>query len=162
MEYGLHVRTFLVIASALAFATSAPAADLPSATAMAQRGTLKLVARALLNSDPMRSAELKATWLDARQRCDVNRTLRVSYGIDLVTWSNVTIRRRPAAKSGPVTNCAEGGPNFGFDVTARKLGMACANGAWRPGRYSIEVRALDVRSGLSIAAFLYREVTTAC
>ena len=155
------MRTFLVIASALAFATPAPAADLPDATAMAQRGSLKLVARVLLNGDDNRSAELKATWLDAKQRCDVNRTLRVSYSIDLVRGS-VTTRRRPAAKTGPVTNCAEGGPNFGFDVTARKLGMACANGAWKPGQYSIEVRALDVRSGLSVAAFLYREVTQRC
>ncbi len=155
------MRRIIVIASALIFATAAFAADLPDATAMAQRGSLKLVARVLLNGDDNRSAELKATWLDAKQRCDVNRTLRVSYSIDLVRGS-VTTRRRPAAKSGLVTNCAEGGPNFGFDVTARKLGMACANGAWKPGQYSIEVRALDVRSGLSVAAFLYREVTQRC
>ena len=155
------MRRIIVIASALIFATAAFAADLPDATAMAQRGSLKLVARVLLNGDDNRSAELKATWLDAKQRCDVNRRLRVSYSIDLVRGS-VTTRRRPAAKSGLVTNCAEGGPNFGFDVTARKLGMACANGAWKPGQYSIEVRALDVRSGLSVAAFLYREVTQRC
>lgn len=154
------MRTVIVIASALAFAATALAADEPSATATAQRGTLKVVARALLVDD--RSAELKATWLDAKQRCDVGRRLRVSYGIDLVTRSNVTIRRRPASRTGTVQNCAEGGPNFGFDVTARRLGMACASGRWQPGQYSIEVRALDVRSGLSVAAFLYREVTRAC
>lgn len=155
------MRTVLVIASALVFATAAFAADLPDATAMAQRGSLKLVARVLLNRDDKRSAELKATWLDAKQRCDVDRRLRVSYSIDFV-FRGATTRRRPAAKLGLVTNCAEGGPNFGFDVTARKLGMACSNGAWKPGQYSIEVRALDVRSGLSVAAFLYREVTKAC
>ena len=155
------MRTLIVIASALVFAAAAVAADLPQATAMAQRGSLKVVARVLLNSDDKRSAELKATWLDAKQRCDVDRRLRVSYSIDLV-FRGATTRRRPAAKSGLVTNCAEGGPNFGFDVTARGLGMACASGAWKPGQYSIEVRALDVRSGLSVSAFLYREVTKAC
>ena len=161
MDYGWFVRMVIVIASAFAFAATALAADLPDATAMAQRGSLKLVARVLLNSDPMRSAELKATWLDAKQRCDVNRQLRVSYRIDLVRGS-VTTRRRPPAKTGLVTNCSEGGPNFGFDVTARGLGMACANGDWKPGFYSIDVRALDLRSGLSVSAFLYRHVEKAC
>lgn len=155
------MRFALVIASAFAFAATALAADLPTATAMAQRGSLKLVARVFLNSDAARSAEFKATWLDAKQRCDVNRQLRVSYRIDLVRGS-VTTRRRPAAKTGSVLNCSEGGPNFGFDVTARGLGLACANGNWKPGVYSIDVRALDLQSGLSVAAFLYREVTMAC
>ena len=155
------MRFALVIASALAFAASALAADLPDATAMAQRGSLKLVARVLLNSDLTRSAELKATWLDAKQPCDVSRKLRVSYRIDLVRGA-VTTRRRPAAKTGLVMNCSEGGPNFGFDVTARGLGMACANGSWKPGYYSIEVRALDLRSGLSVSAFLYRHVEKVC
>ena len=155
------MRFALVVVSALAFAATALAADLPDATAMAQRGSLKLVARALLINDVTRSAELKATWLDAKQRCDVSRRLRVSYGIDHVRGA-VTTRRRPPAKTGAVQNCAEGGPNFGFDVTARGLGMACANGSWKPGHYSIEVRALDLQSGLSVATFLYREVTTAC
>lgn len=153
------MRIVLVVASALAFAATALAADEPSSTATAQRGTLKVVARALLDE---RGGELKATWLDAKQRCDVGRRLRVSYGIDLVSRSGATTRRLPAARTGTVQNCAEGGPNFGFDVTARRLGMACASGRWKPGYYSIEVRALDVRSGLSVAAFLYRTVTKAC
>jgi hypothetical protein len=136
-------------------AVALAAADRPAATAMAQRGTLKIVSRVLLDD---RGGELKGVWLDVRQRCNVQRTLRVSYDIDLVLPGGRTIRRRPAARTGPVGNCAEGGPNFGFDVTARALGLACPSGSWKAGRYSIGVHTLDVRSGIAAQANLYHQV----
>jgi hypothetical protein len=45
--------------------------------------------------------------------------------------------RRPprrVARSGVFksANCAEGGPNVGFTLTARKLGFACSDGTWKP------------------------------
>ncbi|HVM68934.1 MAG TPA: hypothetical protein VM204_03750 [Gaiellaceae bacterium] len=135
----------------------APAAvDRPGATATAQRGSLKVVSRVLLDD---RGGELMGTWLDTRARCSATRRLRVSYEIDLVLPNGTTVRRRPAARTGAVQNCAEGGPNFGFLVRARGLGMACASGAWRPGRYSIGVRTVDLGSGLAAHAFLYHQVT---
>lgn len=137
------------------------AAEPPTATATAQQGSFKLVARALLHATGP-TAELKATWLDEKQRCDVERKLRVSYRVDLVSPAGETTRRAPAATTGLVQNCSEGGPNFGFDVSAQALGMACESGGWKPGFYSIEVRAVDVQSGLSVATFLYRQVTEAC
>lgn len=134
---------------------AAAAADRPAATAVAQRGSLEVVARALLSDA---GAELKGTWLDATRSCAEARTLRVSYQIDLVLASGATVRRRSRPRTGRVGNCAEGGPNFGFDVVARRLGMACANGAWRPGRYSIGVRATDSAAGLTASAHLYHQV----
>ena len=151
-----EVRALAVIV-ALAVASSAAAAvDRPAATAVAERGTLKVVSRALLDD---RGGELMGTWLEARSRCSTARRLRVSYEIDLVLASGKTIRRRPPAKTGTFRGCPEGGPNFGFLVRARALGMACANASWRPGRYSITVRTADVRTGLTASAHLYHQIT---
>ena len=133
------------------------AADPPSATGMAQRGTLKVVSRVLLDD---RGGELKGVWLDAKRPCSARRTLRVSYLADLVRGGKTT--RRRGVRTGLVQNCAEGGPNFGFDVTARGLGMACPSGRWKPGFYSISVRTFDATSGLTASASLYRQETRRC
>ena len=135
----------------------AAAADRPSATGLAQRVTLKVVSRVLLSE---RGGELKGVWLDARKACSAQRTLRVSYLADLVVGAKTT--RKRAVRSGLVANCAEGGPNFGFDVTARGLGMACPSGRWKPGRYAITVRTFDAASGLTATASLYYQETRRC
>jgi hypothetical protein len=157
------MRIALVVVATLALTGCAlvATAEPPAATATAQQGSFKLVARALLHTTGP-TGELKATWLDDKQRCDVERKLRVSYRVDLVSPAAGTTRRAPAAKTGLVQNCSEGGPNYGFDVEAGTLGMACESGSWKPGYYSIEVRAVDVQSGLSVATFLYRQVTERC
>jgi hypothetical protein len=147
----------LVAAVALATASAAVAADRPSATAMAQRGTLKVVSSVVLAP---RGGELKGVWLDSRRPCTVRRSLRVSYLVDLVAGGKTT--RRRGAKSGRVLNCAEAGPTFGFDVTARRLRMACPSGRWKPGRYALVVRTLDAVSGLRAVAALYYQETRRC
>jgi hypothetical protein len=124
---------------------------------VAERGPAKVVSRALLSA---RGAELKGTWYDSGRSCIARRSLRVSYLVDLVRGGTTT--RRRAARTGAVENCAEGGPNFGFDVTARGLGMACPSGRWRPGRYSIVVRTFDAVSGLRAVASLYYQETRRC
>jgi hypothetical protein len=147
----------LGVAVASAATSASLAADQPAATAVAQRSTLKVVSRALLGP---RGGEFKGTWLDSRKPCTSRRSLRVSYLADLVAGGTTT--RRRAAKTGLVQNCAEGGPNFGFDATARGLAMACPNGSWKPGRYSITVRTLDRTSGLHASASLYYHKTRRC
>lgn len=142
---------------ALAAVPAALAADRPTATAVAERGPVKVVSRVLLDA---RGGELKGTWYDTRRPCTAQRTLRVSYLADLVVGASTT--RRRGARTGPVANCAEGGPNFGFDVTARGLGMACPSGRWKPGRYAITVRAFDAVSGLRAVASLYYQETRRC
>lgn len=154
-------RTSFALACLAALAASVAAAagggvDRPAATATAQQGALKVVSRALLGAG---GGELMGTWLNPRVGCAATRKLTVSVELDLVLPSGATVRRRPPAKTGRVANCAEGGPNFGFVVRAKRLGMACANGNWRPGRYSIGVKTRDAATGLAAHAFLYHQVT---
>lgn len=151
------MRTLLAIV-ALALAAPAGAADEPGTFGMAQRGSFKLVAGVLLNPT---GGEMKGVWMDAKQECRARRTLSVSLSIDLVNAAGKTTRVK-RSRRGPVQNCAEGGPNFGFDLVPRALGLGCANGRWRPGLYSMTTRVRDVRSGLVAQASLYREVTRRC
>lgn len=142
----------------LALAVPAAAADYPSAYGMAQRGTFKVVSNVLLNPS---GGEMKGVWLDGKKGCLDTRPLRVSIQIDLVSTAGKTTRIK-RWRQGPVDNCAEGGPNFGFDLTPKAYKMACANGRWRPGRYSLTTRTLDLRSGISAHASLYHQITRRC
>ena len=143
---------------ALALVTPAAAVDEPAAYGMAQRGTLKVVAAVLLAE---RGGEMKGVWLDGKRGCLDRRTLRVAIQIDLVSPAGKTTRVR-RSRTGFVDNCAEGGPNFGFDLAPRSLGMGCASGRWRPGRYSLTTKVTHVASGLIAQASLYRQVTRRC
>jgi hypothetical protein len=137
---------------------AAIAADQPGTFGMAQRGSFKLVAGVLLSE---RGGEMKGVWIDAKQKCSIRRTLRVAVDIDLVNPNGSTTRVK-RSRRGPVDNCAEGGPNFGFDLVPRKLGLGCAGGRWKPGRYAMTTRVTDVRTGLVAQASLYRQVTRRC
>ena len=143
---------------ALVFAAPALAADDPSAYGMAQRGTFKVVSNVLLSPT---GGEMKGVWLDGKRGCLDQRTLRVAIQIDLVSPAGKTTRIK-RSRRGPVDNCAEGGPNFGFDLVPKAYRMACPNGRWKPGRYSLITRVTDVQSGLAAQASLYRQVTRKC
>ena len=147
----------LVIALSLVVAAPALAADDPSAYGMAQRGSLKVVSNVLLSPT---GGEMKGVWLDGKRGCLDRRTLRVSIQIDLVSAGKTTRIKR--TRQGAVDNCAEGGPNYGFDLTPKAYKMACANGRWKPGRYALTTRTLDLRSGISAQASLYHQVTRRC
>jgi hypothetical protein len=151
------MRTVLAVL-ALASAAPAAAADLPEATGMAQRGSLKVVSRVLLSPT---GGEMKGVWLDGKATCLTKRTLRVSIQIDLVSAAGKTTRTT-RARTGFVDNCAEGGPNFGFDLKPTVYKMACANGRWKPGRYSLTVKTTHLRSGLIAQASLYHQITRRC
>jgi len=142
----------------LALAVPAVAADQPAAYGMAQRGSLKVVSNVLIRPT---GGEMKGVWLDGKKGCLDRRTLRVAIFIDLVSPAGKTTRVK-RSKTGFVDNCAEGGPNFGFDLAPRALGMGCANGRWRPGRYSLNTKTTHVASGLIAQASLYHQVTRRC
>lgn len=146
------------LAAFLLLAGPATAAESPAAYAVAQQGSLKVVAAVLLSE---RGAELKGVWLDPKAGCHAARTLRVELTIDLVGAAAKTTRVR-RSRRGVVQNCAEGGPNFGFDLVPRRVGLGCASGRWKPGRYSITTRVTELRSGLVAVASLYRQVTRRC
>lgn len=142
----------------LGLAASAAAADQPAAYGVAQRGSLKVVSNVLISPT---GGEMKGVWIDGTKGCRDRRTLRVAIHIDLVTPAGKTIRVK-RSRTGFVDNCAEGGPNFGFDLKPRALGMGCANGRWRPGRYALSTTTTHVASGLAAQASLYYQVTRAC
>jgi hypothetical protein len=144
--------------SALLLGGSARAADKPAAYGVAQQGSFKVVASVLLAD---RGGEMKGVWLDAKAGCRASRLLRVDISIDLVDAAGKT-RRVNRWRRGLVANCAEGGPNFGFDLAPRALGFGCPSGRWKPGRYSMTTRVTELRSGLVAAASLYRQVTRRC
>jgi len=123
-----------------------------------ERGSFKLVAGVLLHTT---GGEMKGVWLDASQSCAARRTLRVAIQIDLVNLNGTTTRVR-RSRRGVVDNCAEGGPNFGYDLKPRALKLGCAGGRWRPGRYSMTTRVTDVRTGFVTSASLYHQVTRRC
>jgi hypothetical protein len=148
----------LLIALSLAVAAPALAAEDPSVYGMAQRGTFKIVSNVLLGPT---GGEMKGVWLDGKRGCLDTRTLRVSIQIDLVSPAGKTTRIK-RSRQGAVDNCAEGGPNFGFDLAPRAYKMACGNGRWKPGRYALTTRTLDVRTGISAHASLYHRVTRPC
>ncbi len=144
---------------ALGLAGSAAAQDLPSAYGMAQKGTLKVVAGVLVSA---KGAELKGVWLDETKGCLVKRTLAVSILVDRVPKTGGATTRVRRSRSGAVDNCAEGGPNFGYDLTARAARMACSDGRWKPGYYSFVTTVRDRTSGLVAQASLHYEATRAC
>jgi hypothetical protein len=148
----------VVILLALALAAPAAAADDPAAYGMAQRGSFKVVSNVLISPT---GGEMKGVWLDDKRGCLDTRTLQVSIQIDLVSPAGKTTRIK-RSRRGAVDNCAEGGPNFGFDLAPKAYKMACANGRWRPGRYSLTTRTLDVASGISAHASLYHQITRRC
>ena len=148
----------VVLALGLAASAAAAAVDQPTAFGMAQRGSLKVVS--VVRIEPA-GGEMKGVWLDGKKGCLDRRTLRVAIQIDLVSVAGKTTRVR-RARTGFVDNCAEGGPNFGFDLAPRALGMGCANGRWRPGRYSLNTKTTHVASGLIAQASLYYQVTRRC
>jgi hypothetical protein len=148
----------LVALFVLGLAASATAADQPAAYGMAQRGSLKVVS--VVRIEPA-GGEMKGVWIDGKKGCLDRRTLRVAIHIDLVSTAGKTTRVR-RSRSGLVDNCAEGGPNFGFDLAPRALGMGCANGRWKPGRYSLNTKTTHVASGLIAQASLYYQVTRKC
>lgn len=148
----------LVLLTVVVGSAAAAVPEEPVAFAMAQRGSFKLVANVLLSE---RGAEMKGVWLDAREGCLRKRTLRVAILVDLVNAAAKTTRVR-RTRTGRVDNCAEGGPNFGFDLVPRRIGLGCANGRWKPGRYSLVTRVTDVSTGLVAQASLYRQVTRRC
>jgi hypothetical protein len=147
------------LAAALLVTASAPAqTSSPGTFAISERGSLQVASSVLVTR---RGADMRGGWTNDRISCQASHRLTVR--IEIFRTANGQpageVRRR---KTGPVTNCAEGGPNFGFDLAPKDYAMACANGRWRPGRYSMTTTTLDVRSGISAHASLYHQVTRRC
>ena len=155
----LHLALVAATAALCLAAPSAAAqASHPEVLALSERGSLQVASTVLVGR---RVADMRGGWVDERVRCRASRRLTVSIEI------HRTLRGNPAgtvqrSKSGSVANCAEGGPNFGYTVRAAAVGLACPNGAWRPGRYDFVTRTRHRRTGVRATAAVSFRVRTPC
>ncbi len=154
----MRARILLVAAVAAAMASGAGAAGEPAAYADARDGSFVVTSGVVLLA---KAAEMKGVWLDETKPCSTTRKLRVSIEVGYVPPAGQG-RRVRLSRSGMVENCAEGGPNFGYLVQARRLNFACPSGTWKPGRYSFLTRTLDTASGLAASASLLWDKRSAC
>jgi hypothetical protein len=151
-----RVLSTLLLASVAALALAAPASaeHLPTVFGIAQRGSLDVSSSVLVFH---RGVDMRGGWTDESIPCTAWRSLDVRVEIDYVPRGGTTFRRFRERRIQPVQNCAEGGPNMGFSLSARRTGLACPDGTWRPGRYDLTTwtlhRATRVRAiaGVSFA-----------
>ena len=100
-----------------------------------------------------KSVELMGVWNDPAVSCLASRRLRVRVAVDFIPARRLP---RRVARSGTFksANCAEGGPNVGFTLTARMLGLACRNGTWKAARYNFVTHTTERKRGLTATASL--------
>ena len=154
MRLGVAVLVCLAVSAALA-----QAAGEPFATGDAHLGTLHVTSAVYVNP---RSVELMGVWQDTKVKCTVNRRLKVKGEVDYIPFGGTP--RRPFVRTRTFldVNCAEGGPNVGFTVTAKQLGLACPNGTWKPARYNFLTRTTEPARKLSATASVNWAKTSRC
>jgi hypothetical protein len=121
----------------------------PTSFGTARLSTLTVTASVLVSP---KAADMRAVWDDTKAPCTESRRLRVRVLVDRVAAGKTTRARRAGAFAD--ANCAEGGPNVGFTLAARAVGMACPNGRWKPGLYHFLTRAKEPKRGLEASASL--------
>src|SRR5437773_4800172 len=99
----------------------------PSTFGTARLGSLTVTASVFVGP---KTADMRGVWNDTKVPCTVSRRLRVRVLIDRVVRGKTNRVRRSGMFRD--TNCAEGGPNVGFTLKARSIGLACPNGRWKP------------------------------
>jgi hypothetical protein len=151
-----RVLATLLGSSALALVVAAPASadHLPTVFGIAQQGPLDVSSSVLVSH---RDVDMRGGWTNESLPCTAWRSLDVRVEILYLPRGGTTFRRFRERRIRPVQNCAEGGPNMGFTLSGRGVGLACPDGAWRPGRYDFTTwtvhRATRVRAiaGVSFA-----------
>jgi hypothetical protein len=143
-------RKILTVGVALvALALPTAAAAETAVFAEAKQGKLRVLSSVLLTG---RAVDMMGGWLHGGQPCTTERRLRVVVEIFRTRGGATTeFTDRVTAKR---MNCAEGGPNLGFQLSAAETGFDCPNGRWRPGRYDFVTRTKHLASGLISVASL--------
>ena len=151
-------RTSLVIAVLIAaLALSATASATINAFAEARRGNLHVLSSVLLSA---KSVDMRGGWFNESLSCTTSRRLRVQVQIQRTTAHSSAATGN--AKTRRVMNCAEGGPNTGFTLSATDADMACSDGSWKRGHYDFLTRTRHVRSGVVAVASLNWTKSKAC
>jgi len=84
--------------------------------------------------------------------CTARRRLQIHGAIDHIPFKGTARRPFVRTRTFMDVNCAEGGPNVGFTVKAKRLGLACPNGTWKPARYKFVTVATELSKELSSTA----------
>jgi hypothetical protein len=147
----------VVVAAVGLGATSADRSPETAAYGEARLGSLRVLAGVRVTSG---EADLRGGWLDAAAPCTAQRRLRLSVLVD----GPAGAARRRVTRAGTflAPNCGEGGPSVGFTLAARRIGLACPGGRWKPGRYSFLTTTTEPMRGLRASASLVRTVTARC
>ena len=107
------------------------------------------------------AVEMRGVWTDKHVKCRVKRKLRVRAEVNYIPKTGAP-RRFVMTGLFADANCAEGGPNVGFTITAKSLGLACANGSWKPARYDFVAGTIKPTRKLRALADLSWFRTGAC
>jgi hypothetical protein len=129
----------------------------PTAFGTARLGSLTVTASVLVGA---KAVDMRGVWNDTKVPCTISRPLRVRILLDRVSGG----KTKRVVRSGtfPDSNCAEGGPNVGFTIKARSVGLACPDGRWKPGLYHFLTRAKEPKRGLEASASLDWTNTRRC
>ena len=147
-----------IIVGLAAVGGAVAASDPPTAYGDAYLGSLHVTSGILVSPT---AADMRGVWLDTKVACSVTRKLTVRAQVYLTPFGKTGTHRFRVGTFADA-NCAEGGPNVGFTLSARKLGYACANGRWKPGRLNFVVKTTEPMRGLRATASLSWANTTAC
>ena len=104
---------------ALLLGIAAVASGEPTTFGTARLGTLTVTASVVVTP---RSVDMRGVWNDTKVPCTVSRRLRVRVLVDRVASGSTKRILRSGTFRDP--NCAEGGPNVGFTLAARAVGLA--------------------------------------
>ncbi len=143
------------LAVSLVAAGTAEAAGEPEVFASARIGHLDVSSSVLVTP---KGVDMRGVWVDDTHPCSETRLLDVKAQIDYIPTNKRVIRKGTFR----TTNCAEGGPNMGFTLNAQAIGLGCANGKWKPGRYSFTTTSLDHRKRLRAIASVGWKNPTPC
>jgi hypothetical protein len=125
----------------------------------AQLGSLHVTSAVYVSP---KTVVLMGVWQDSKVKCTASRRLQIHGAIDFIPFKGKA--RRPFLRTRTFldVNCAEGGPNVGFTVKARSLGLACPNGTWKPARYNFVTVTTELRKKLSSTASVNWAKTARC
>jgi hypothetical protein len=150
-------RPFAAAAALVALAIPTAAAAETSVFAEAKKGQLRVLSSILLTR---KAVDMMGGWLHGGQPCTTERRLRVVVKVFRSRGGTTNdFRDSVTAKR---MNCAEGGPNLGFQLDAADTGFACPNGAWKPGRYDFVTKTKHLASGVVSVASLGWNKRAAC
>jgi len=150
--------TACVALAAASLASAGNTTREPAVFASAELGTFEIISGILVER---KTVDQRGVWLDDTVACAKKRTLRVRATIFYTPAAGPT-KRVVRNRKGRVGNCSEGGPNLGFTIKAKRHGLACANGTWKPGTYSFITRTTHRASKLRAIGSLTWEKTGTC